>query len=1265
MVLMDNHSIVAVHGLDGHWKDSWTADNGIYWIRDLLADELPQSRILSYAYDSRWSADTLLTEDIFAFGKSLVSDLTELRHATNTLQRPIVFIGHSLGGIVVKTALVHSDSTRVGHLERHRNVILSTSAVLFMGTPHQGSDSTAYARILANVLSVWKNTNKAVLEHLKTHSGVLQELQSRFNALHRELETYYFYELRPMPGPAGIGGILVVPKFSAVVPGTPDAEEIRMDADHCTIVKYSSSDDQNFHRVASRLRRLSTSSPAKVQKRWAEWLGLKPTSPDSFNVPIETLSDPREFQLGSMVNRLRNEKFVGRFELIDTIRNRLGDRAGDNERKLLVLYGPGGVGKTQIALEYTYRWSNDYTTIIWLDATSESSLIGSVGKTLNNIKYHYEYIGIPKNNYFYKAIAASVENGTAPIETLHRWLSDKRNRNWLIIIDNLDDLESFDFKKFLPPASWGTIIITSRRADLQIRFDAVQVEPMLQGEALKLLREKSKLEIKESSPEFDDAQMLLADLGHFPLAVAHAGSFIALESMTDLNPIKRYREILADVRHGGPGALFNSPSTPITDYDKGALFTTWEISFNSVKQQNPDAAYIILRIGFLDRDKITENFFTCGSDFSMSGEQFRIAMRLLISYSLVDSSEYNYRRNVYRCFTVHPLVQSWVIGQIRSEEQLQVLREVAIMAYRLKLSESKYPQICDRPRGILSLHLDAIFANCERYSEGNPLVPPSPDKYSPKHPLNIAYGWYLWLRATGEDAAVFTYRWLTDTQVIALETWEIMHALRRERYKTPSRFLSWVVSQAMSVYPRKHPRVLSIVGDYAHELYSEHQYSEAEMWYLWLFDSRRSVLGYNHPATMGALMGLGKISLYYHENCDDALSLLMTAVETRERLLGPYDFLTSNAKDALRKGIDECLIDDDEKTWVQTIQRATRYNASQYLPAYMCLQVAEADLQSSDIPDALTWWKNLILGLGYDRDFCSKAQGLKLLWDYDLLVWPEHLQLTLWQTLDAARKREKKAREFIKDLEGHPFDILHADAYFYAVTMSLALVGISLGKYDATVDLLEENIIPLEHDRYLREDGTNYYLTDLQDYGFIPMMIPEYAHFLIERPEDWWVVKHLGRLSADTQERESEHSAISLRAAESQASDHDYAMHVKSRFCEAVLPPNGNPYLRRTMVPNFWTQSYQCPVALADNIRSDLVTSGWIKRGWDENAWIIGDSIPIACLPRVKSLMESLEELERGVGTHCDRDFGDLEMAYKGGMEHMGTCKKEEAEEDE
>ena len=100
-------SIVAIHGLGGDWKETWTADNGRLWLRDFLPLQLPNARIMSYGYDSG-TFFTQSTENITDIAATLLAMLrTKRRHAAEKA-RPIMFISHSLGGIVVKKAGIHN-----------------------------------------------------------------------------------------------------------------------------------------------------------------------------------------------------------------------------------------------------------------------------------------------------------------------------------------------------------------------------------------------------------------------------------------------------------------------------------------------------------------------------------------------------------------------------------------------------------------------------------------------------------------------------------------------------------------------------------------------------------------------------------------------------------------------------------------------------------------------------------------------------------------------------------------------------------------------------------------------------------------------------------------------------------------------------------------------------------------------------------------------------------------------------------------------------
>ncbi|KAF2176906.1 hypothetical protein K469DRAFT_721172 [Zopfia rhizophila CBS 207.26] len=160
--------IVAVHGLNGHRDKTWTASNGVNWLRDLLPQNLPNARIITWGYDANThSGSRVSCQYLYDHARSLVADLCLKRQLTKTSRRPIMFVAHSLGGIIVKSALIHSDAAQQGALEEHQSIKLSTYGIIFMGTPHQGGSGVALGKLMANIASVFVAADDRLLQHLK------------------------------------------------------------------------------------------------------------------------------------------------------------------------------------------------------------------------------------------------------------------------------------------------------------------------------------------------------------------------------------------------------------------------------------------------------------------------------------------------------------------------------------------------------------------------------------------------------------------------------------------------------------------------------------------------------------------------------------------------------------------------------------------------------------------------------------------------------------------------------------------------------------------------------------------------------------------------------------------------------------------------------------------------------------------------------------------------------------------------------------------
>lgn len=116
-----------MHGLNGHRDKTWTANNGIQWLRDLLPDDIPRARILCWGYDANThSGSPVSRQYLYDHARNLISDLCRKRKLSSvgdirnyqhsdgyadenqSMERPIIFVAHSLGGIVVKSVGISS-----------------------------------------------------------------------------------------------------------------------------------------------------------------------------------------------------------------------------------------------------------------------------------------------------------------------------------------------------------------------------------------------------------------------------------------------------------------------------------------------------------------------------------------------------------------------------------------------------------------------------------------------------------------------------------------------------------------------------------------------------------------------------------------------------------------------------------------------------------------------------------------------------------------------------------------------------------------------------------------------------------------------------------------------------------------------------------------------------------------------------------------------------------------------------------------------------
>ena len=277
-----------VHGLFGHPKNTWTYDlprgwlggrssnnsytadlndeseepaykkprtshketsREVFWPQDLLPQAFPQARILAWGYDVQ--IDQLLSSSsqasIFHHAETLLSDLAALRNSVSDKVKPIIFIAHSLGGIVVKDALSLSSNERTFFSE----ILPATTGVIFMGTPHHGSKIASLGKIAFELSKVFlQKPNLKVLRGIEVNSEVLERISRSFGQVlaAERLKVHSFRE------ELDTKGVRIVEDFSSTI-GYMNETRGSLHANHRDMAKFSSADDVKFRRVVSVLRR--------------------------------------------------------------------------------------------------------------------------------------------------------------------------------------------------------------------------------------------------------------------------------------------------------------------------------------------------------------------------------------------------------------------------------------------------------------------------------------------------------------------------------------------------------------------------------------------------------------------------------------------------------------------------------------------------------------------------------------------------------------------------------------------------------------------------------------------------------------------------------------------------------------------------------------------------------------------------------------------------------------------------------------------------
>ena len=327
--------IVAVHGLGANPKKTWVGninraggENGeaVNWLQDLsmLPSVVPSSRIFTFNYESKWLREGPV-QRLPPLGEQLLSLLSHARPSLRDRSTPLLFIGHSFGGLVVQQASVaaHIPGSPFSHLAA------STSGALFLGTPHRGTEMVDYVLTITKAAQAFGlPASDSLLKDLAANSEVLRALVNTFTSIARasHCEIVCCFEQKPSVFIRGNGVSrwlfkrlkhLVVDERSACIDGY---QRLAIAANHSGLNKFSGPGDGNFQIVSSAIRELAAKSHGAIKSRKGfataaikdekalsreilEWIA--PVNPD---VAFQRALDSRELGTGEWLTE--HESFV-------------------------------------------------------------------------------------------------------------------------------------------------------------------------------------------------------------------------------------------------------------------------------------------------------------------------------------------------------------------------------------------------------------------------------------------------------------------------------------------------------------------------------------------------------------------------------------------------------------------------------------------------------------------------------------------------------------------------------------------------------------------------------------------------------------------------------------------------------------------------------------------------------------------------------------------------------------------------------------------
>ncbi|KAL1615287.1 hypothetical protein SLS56_011861 [Neofusicoccum ribis] len=252
-------------------------------------------RVMTYGYNSKLTGGSRGLERILDYGRNFIEDIKQIRSTDKETRRPLMFIAHSFGGIILAHSMIKAVLSRD---KRSEMIYAATYGILFFGTPHKGLLVDDIRRLVAGN----DHPRYGLLDQIQLKSDSLSNQLADFRNIFEDRKIVSFYETEQTRQLAfnsetvrweRTGEFITAVDIDSALLQLPDTVEKKLPvrANHSTIVKFDSKEDGGYRTAITLLQKFEDDAPQTVEARFAQHQVLRRFNTGDFGQTQESLTD--------------------------------------------------------------------------------------------------------------------------------------------------------------------------------------------------------------------------------------------------------------------------------------------------------------------------------------------------------------------------------------------------------------------------------------------------------------------------------------------------------------------------------------------------------------------------------------------------------------------------------------------------------------------------------------------------------------------------------------------------------------------------------------------------------------------------------------------------------------------------------------------------------------------------------------------------------------------------------------------------------------